>query len=300
MRHPGCHPVGPRAFTLVELLVVIAIIGILIALLLPAVQAAREAARRSQCQNHLKQWGLALHSFHDTYKKLPAGGYPNVSGGYYRLMSGFVLLLPYVEQKTIYDQFNLKEPVDHSSNAEAVKQTVPILFCPSRRSPTVTSNASRGDYAFSAGGEGSHINTPNLEPSGTSTYFKGMFSQADKVNFALITDGLSNTIAMGEKRIEEYRNTSGALIDGAATSTMDGVQYRWGWHATRNMKSPMNSPLVTSSWNDLDANFGSRHAAGGCHFLFGDGAVHFLSNSINWETYQNLANRADGNPVAVP
>lgn len=69
--------------------------------------------------------------------------------------------------------------------------------------------------------------------------------------------------------------------------------------ATRNMKSPMNSPLVTSSWNDLDANFASRHP-GGVHFLFGDGAVHFLAETINWSTYQNLANRADGNPVTIP
>jgi len=299
MGYHGCYCVRHRAFTLVELLVVIAIIGILIALLLPAVQAAREAARRSQCQNHLKQWGIALHSFHDTYKKLPAGGYPDVSGGFYRVMSGFVPLLPFVEQTTIYDKFDIRQNIAHANNAEALKQTVPIMFCPSRRGPTVTSNISRGDYAFSAGGEGSHINTPNLEPSGTSTYFKGMFSQCDKVRFALITDGLSNTIAMGEKRIEEYRDASGTLIDGATVDYIDGPQYRWGYHATRNMKSPLNRPLVTSSWNDLDANFASRHP-GGAHFLFGDGAVHFLSETINWDTYQNLANRADGNPVTVP
>jgi len=285
-----------RAFTLVELLVVIAIIGVLVALLLPAVQAAREAARRSQCSNNLKQLGLALHNFHDTFNRLPAGGYPNSSGQKYKHMSGFVPLMPFFEQTTLHDLFDIDQQIDHANNATARQQTIPTFFCPSRRAPEVgrtgynMPDTSRGDYAFSAGGEGSNCNTANTND------FKGMFSQAQNMRFANITDGLSNTIAIGEKRTVMDPDTPGT---GESTAALDGPHYRWGYNGTRNMRSPMNEPVLTS-WGDSDANFGSSHAAKGGQFLFGDGSVHYLSQTIAWQTYQDLANRADGNPVAIP
>ena len=285
----------PRAFTLVELLVVIAIIGVLVSLLLPAVQAAREAARRSQCQNHLKQLGLAMHNFHDTYGKLPAGGYPPGTGLYHQRMSGFVPMMPFYEQQTLYELFHVDQSQEHADNADAISRTVPMLFCPSRRGPSVGASgyylpdAARGDYAFSAGGEGSHCNTTDLNN------FDGMFSQNDTLTMANISDGLSNTIALGEKRIERRADSE----TDAELRNLDGPHYRWGYHATRNMKSPMSSSLLTSL-SDLDANFGSSHTGNGVHFLFGDASVHFLAPTINWTTYQNLAYRADGNPVALP
>ena len=115
-----------RAFTLVELLVVIAIIGVLVALLLPAVQAAREAARRSQCQNHLKQIGLAVHNFEDIYKTLPHSRYDD-------RYTWAVEILPFVEQKSLYDQWDLTKNY-YKQNAVARMTTVPVYFCPSRRS----------------------------------------------------------------------------------------------------------------------------------------------------------------------
>ncbi|MFA8020687.1 DUF1559 domain-containing protein [Bremerella cremea] len=285
-----------RAFTLVELLVVIAIIGVLIALLLPAVQQAREAARRMQCTNNLKQYGLGLHNFHDTFGRLPAGGYGVDTPLKHDRMSGFVPMMPFYEQGTLYDLFNIDESVDHADNANAIRNLVGMMFCPSRRSPTagLTSSyymqtCSRGDYAFSAGGEGSHSNTtdPNL--------FKGMFSQYCKLQLSQITDGLSNTIAIGEKRVERRSDaeTDAQLIN------MDGPAYRWGFHATRNIKSPLSSPLLTSL-SDNDANFGSSHAGRGVNFVFGDGSVHYIPQTVNWTVLQNLANRADGNPVTIP
>lgn len=285
-----------RAFTLVELLVVIAIIGVLIALLLPAVQQAREAARRMQCTNNLKQFGLGLHNFHDTYGNLPAGGYgPNTPAMHDR-MSGFVPMMPFFEQGAAFDLFNIDESVDHASNAAAIVTLMDMMFCPSRRSPTAAPSTSyymhtcsRGDYAFSSGGEGSHCNTTDPK------LFDGMFSQYTKMQFSQVVDGLSNTIAIGEKRIERRS-------DAEAESTlinMDGPAYRWGYHSTRNFKTPLSSPLLTSL-SDLDANFGSSHAGRGVNFLFADGSVHYIPQTVNWTVMQNLANRADGNPVTIP
>ncbi|TWT32755.1 DUF1559 domain-containing protein [Blastopirellula retiformator] len=280
-------------FTLVELLVVIAIIGVLIALLLPAVQQAREAARRSQCQNNLKQLGLALHNFHDTFGALPQGGYSSAAGTNYRTMSGFVPILPFLEQQNIHDQFTITSAVDHTDNSAAIQNLFEGYFCPSRRraeagqSGWYMATCSRGDYAFCAGGEGSHSNNTN------KSSYDGVFSQGSDMTFANISDGLSNTIAIGEKRVEPYDG------DSTVRSTMDGPHYRWGFHGTRLLKSPFSSPIVTGTWNDLDCNFGSSHATGGCFFLFCDGSVHFLSKTTNWSVLQNLANRADGNPVSL-
>ncbi len=285
-----------RAFTLVELLVVIAIIGVLIALLLPAVQQAREAARRMQCTNNLKQFGLGLHNFHDTFGNLPAGSYTPDTPLKHDRMSGFVTLMPFYEQNAAYELFNIEESVDHATNATAIVTLVDMLFCPSRRSPTdgpssshYMQTCSRGDYAFSAGGEGSHCNTDNPE------LFDGMFSRFGKMQFSQVTDGLSNTIAIGEKRIERRDDVE----TDATLRNMDGPAYRWGFHSTRNFKSPLSSPLLTSL-NDLDANFGSSHAGKGVNFLFGDGSVHYIPQTVNWTVMQNLANRADGNPVTIP
>ncbi len=313
------HRKHRSGFTLVELLVVIAIIGVLVALLLPAIQAARESARRSTCTNNLKQFGLAVHNFHDTYGVIPAGalqprpsGSPTPAGQWrYSRFSGWVLLMPYLELDTLHDTFNIHADYGHSDNHP--QDPVGLYFCPSRRPPERQPDGNqqaRGDYAFCGGGQmrdgsRSHVHAdlidnhsngmfvmPRLGPNGQ------IWTRAGQLTFAQVTDGLSNTLAIGERRVEEYRDESGNLIDGVTQSRADGPVFRWGWHSARNTTSPMNGPIV-GSWGNHDANFASAHP-GGSQFLFGDGSVRFVTEDINWEVYNILAARNSGKPATLP
>jgi prepilin-type N-terminal cleavage/methylation domain-containing protein len=184
-------PVGARrgGFTLVELLVVIAVIGVLIALLLPAVQAARESANRMACQNNLKQVGLAFHHFHDTHKLLPSGGNngPNVDDVCCRAEKGrpdyycwTYHILPFVEGQSVADM----APVDFVAFRQSV---MPTYYCPTRRAPRLYQNEAKCDYAGNGGIE---------DHDGVTV--RGPVYQ---MNFASITDGLSNTLAVGEARV---------------------------------------------------------------------------------------------------
>ncbi len=267
-----------KGFTLIELLVVIAIIAILIALLLPAVQQAREAARRSSCKNNLKQLGLAFHNYNETHTIFPPASVSSSAIG------AFALILPYMEQSALYDKWNFSLPQNDAANASASSTPVIAYFCPSKpRSSLNSSSTAYGDYAVSSGT--GHSN------SATHSNWKGMFNQNSNTRLRDVTDGTTNTFMAGEKTTKE----STALIS---------CQYRWGWHATRNTQQVrINETVVTASpvriFDDNTANFGSDHV-GGAHFVFADGSVHFLSENMDFELYQNLSNKADGNVVSFP
>src|SRR5262245_28798625 len=214
------HSVAPRAaFTLVELLVVIAIIGVLVALLLPAVQAAREAARRSQCSNNVKQFGLALHNYHDTFKVFPPrkGGTSacdstvdlvRVKCNYDRL-SAFIMLLPFYEQKALYDTIQAGGVTDSNGNLIASGGPAPwynnakwpawqvqlsVILCPSDKiNPTPTSQA-HNSYAFSMG------DSVATNWNSNTYQARGIFGGSQRcVGLNWVTDGSSNTIAMSER-----------------------------------------------------------------------------------------------------
>lgn len=194
-----------RGFTLIELLVVIAIIAILIALLLPAVQQAREAARRSQCKNNLKQLGLALHNYHDVHNTFPANGVAgtteNVGGRYNQAWlswSGLAMLLPYLDQAPVYNKINWNYRWDNNNggtvNNTMARTRIQTFMCPSDpgSAATYTANMSPTAYALSAG-PASNWSMRSNNP-GFATLWKGS-------NIRDITDGTSNTIAASECRI---------------------------------------------------------------------------------------------------
>ncbi len=219
----SCTPGSRRpAFTLVELLVVIAIIGILVALLLPAIQAAREAARRTQCNNNLKQWGVALHNHHDTYGYFPP--LYAVGGGWRYRLNGFIALLPFVEEEAAYDAINENQLSGTQRNPwdgdDIWRCSIDAFTCPSSTKPNSTNNGQRisNNYRFSMGDSVCH-NGGDL-----FRYCRGVFKRGwdhdcgpglphDKhpgFSFSDIPDGTSTTVAMSEKI---------AMTDAAKVST---------------------------------------------------------------------------------
>lgn len=296
---------GPRrgGFTLIELLVVIAIIAVLIALLVPAVQKVRASAARLQCQNNMKQIGLALHGYHDNYKKLPTfqGGGANPATG-----SWMVKILPFVEQTALYNQFNLTIDILSSPNLALIQQNLPLYTCPS--DPGATTPANRADraggialaltsYAANVGDhrngscqgcygpfpDGNWYDYGNGSTNATQT--RGVMTrQGYSSRFAEVTDGLSNTIFVGE------------VVPSWC------LWQDWGFQNFATTAYPVNWMNTTYSTapNPGDATntivFRSRHT-GGANFIFGDGSVHFISEGIDYTSYRALASRAGGDIV---
>lgn len=325
MARPSSLP--RKAFTLVELLVVIAIIGVVIALLLPAVQAAREAARRTQCSNHLRQFGIALITYHDAKKRLPNS--PSAAPGPTEIdfqPSNHVLLMPYLEEANLE---NLYDPA-HSwreQTPDVASQVVPLFGCPSSPSEPrqvfpmlgpAGMNASSGDtyatthYVYSKGASDAWCLDARIDDSRL-----GPFELNRDCSFRHVTDGTSKTIAMGEGE------TAFPLCHGADCDTpIPGVTSSQVWisgepgydilvgqgfvvastYATSLQamnKTPVtDSALSVSGLSDCrssdeggphsTSNFRSSHP-GGCNFLLLDSSVHFVQESIDEAGYQAMS-----------
>lgn len=323
-------PSRRSGFTLVELLVVIAIIGVLIALLLPAVQQAREAARRIECNNKIKQLGLALHNYHDTYLKFPAGAQMTdgktqsctaTTPAPTRGVPWTVAILPFLELTNLYDQVNMSaefvcsnaESPTTGANKDVWKTSVLAYQCPSFPGESVDKNHSNY-YGVMGGGPTGEGNCQSSD-AGRRFYINGILYQNSRTNFASITDGSSNTFLVGETRYQ--------LLDGGRSDT------HWlGWASTnRGGGSAVTGTLSAAQIqiNACDGNchgdrydttfgsgtipnslgqgihqrtFGSFHP-GGCIFLLGDASAHFVSETIDLTTYQNLAKRDDGTVASI-
>jgi prepilin-type N-terminal cleavage/methylation domain-containing protein/prepilin-type processing-associated H-X9-DG protein len=316
------------AFTLVELLVVIAIIGILIALLLPAVQAAREAARRSQCTNNLKQVGIAFQNYHNVNKKLPPGRYgcdqynqmecaiQIAQPQYYCNMSGWVLLLPFLEEQVLYNQLGpfdserlMTENTDPSLGLQAWKsdprkkeglmQRPSVFVCPSSQTLPVPDNqttppTTTGTYAFVSG-----INGPsfNDQAGPVKLHNTGVFVYLLTYRIRDITDGLSKTAFVGEILLGHTAASSN--IWSLANRHLDSLRStELPLNTIPNSKVP-SPPIWLSGSTYIVGGFGSDHPQGG-NFLFGDGHVVFISETMDKNNYNAMATINKGDTFNQP
>ena len=329
-----CHPA--KAFTLVELLVVIAIIGILIALLLPAVQAAREAARRSQCTNNMKQLALAMHNYHDVYQTFPRNAYGSPAWEVYQKLSANVSILPYIEQAALADQFSFTSSFGSNIDGPA-QQKVTAFLCPSALEfdGSVDWSGPGSNYAWCSG---SSVYTTR---GGGEDGHNGMFQVLIEQRMANVTDGLSNTIMNSEilsgdadtskatypydifysnngvfDAVADKHNPTQAEIDtiGLACESPSGERSNggshWAWYAHDqslfNVSAPPNWRYPTCGGDCCpggghDWSYGlmpprSLHP-GGVNAGLGDGSVRFISETINLTTLHHLGNRRDGVPL---
>ena len=326
-------------FTLVELLVVIAVIGILVGVLLPAVQAAREATRRTQCSNNLKQVGIALHNYHDVVKKFPRGAYPAQMGCGGMVPnheahgnSAMTMILPFIEQTALYSSWDFTR--GYGCNApKAFNANISNFLCPSdffRQEDSLPSN-----YCLSTG--------PNVGWTLVPNEAVGIIHVRVSKSMASVTDGASNTILAAEivrgdgmsggtessftigDEIHEVRLPAGfhrikptvtdlQNLDRHARTSF-GYAHQQGnagisWAAPHPLQSffstiaPPNPPYANCTefyfWGATDGAgvfpSRSRHPGGSMH-VFCDGSVHFISNSTDHDTYQNLGSIAGGEVI---
>ncbi len=282
-----------RAFTLVELLVVIAIIGILVGLLLPAVQAAREAARRMQCTNNLRQLGLAVHNYESANRRLPSGWIAsNVHGepGW----GWAAALLPFMEGSNLHNQIDFRLPIEDAVHAQVRVTVIPTFLCPTDTGANVFEIAAGDghdhDHNALAGVDDSPEKLFQLSKSNFVGMFgtfeledapyngNGMFYGNSRIKFRDVTDGLSNTLLVGERS----SRLGGSLWQGNISEAAEP-------HA-RILGVADHGP------NDPHAHFEdfSSYHNGGVNFMRADVSVTYLSDSIDLRVYQAMATRAGG------
>ena len=272
-----------RGFTLIELLVVIAIIAILIALLLPAVQQAREAARRTQCKNNLMQLGIAMHTYEMAFEMMPSGTV-NLTGPIRNLEEGYhmgwlVQLLPSIEQAGLFGNINFNESAYAPANSGPRAISIAAFQCPSDN----RQSAGASSYAGCFGGDDVAIDMNN----------NGLLFLNSGIGYQEIRDGASNTILAGEKIVPQSLKDLGWMSGTMATLRNTGVAINTGWdiggaRTTRNgSMAPLPAPSDTAT-----SGYSSQHT-GGAQFVLADGSVRFLSENINIKTYSLLGNRAD-------
>jgi prepilin-type N-terminal cleavage/methylation domain-containing protein len=281
------HVRGRRAFTLVELLVVIAIIGILIGLLLPAVQSAREAARRTQCVNNLKQLGLAFHNHHNTHRVFPSGGwdwyYPPtyeqgqpVVGAEQRAGWGFQVLT-FIEEGSVYE----------AGPVAAIGAPLQVFFCPTRRPPqTITSP---DNYVPQL--TGSEVTRALCDYAASNRRSTGIVRRYQPLRIAQITDGTSHTLAVAEKRLNLAR------LGEAQDDDNEGYAVGWNEDTIRKTSDPPQPDLYGDG--DGEKLFGSSHPAG-INAALADGSVRQISFDIAKDTFDALGNVGDGVAPELP
>ena len=300
-------------FTLIELLVVITIIAVLIGLLLPAVQQAREAARRSACVNNLKQMGVALHNYHGSVESFPPGyvsavkspgdNYPELGPGW----GWGAMILPQLEQGTLYSAINFSMQITDAASVTARRTVISAYVCPSssgngpvslkagEKGPAVISDVAPGQYLASAG-QGEIEDVPGSN--------NGVFYRNSRVALRDISDGTGQTLMLGERS----RNLCDATWVGAIPSMVVCTNPSWSVRdcATSNVMVLANTgPWPDEPWVNVPNHKGAKADdfwslhPGGCNFLFGDGSVRFVKETVSPTVFSSLATRAGGEVVGA-
>ena len=289
-----------RGFTLVELLVVIAVIGVLLGLLLPAVQAARGAARRTQCSNQLRQLALGLQNYAGKQQTFPPSSRMRTLDDEPGL-SWHVLILPEIEQASLYGQI---EPLSDggATNWAPRRIVVEVFSCPETASQSSSDNTLKLSSYAAVAGAGRHGEITDLEDALCGNLFTdGVMYPGSRTRFSMIGDGASHTLLLGERLEPFWDWMSGATRVGDPPTQIcseaaknirfpiNADRWQFGFYAA-DSQAPPDAPK-TALFNDF--RFASQHA-GGAQFCYADGSVHFLNEAIDFTVYQDLATKDGG------